>query len=245
VADFEIPELQGIPAYPRSSWVPWPQLALRRQAEFQEPLGFPGELVDNWEEVAVEKMGELAGSTAACRSSWTPASSAGPAPTSATITSAPRSQEHAGGAPGPACARSIAATSPSPASTSPSWSARGHDPEVLDEWYSYFHQCSQCRRCSVFCPYGIDTAEISMAAREIMDAVGNGQKYCNEIIGKVYKIGNNLGCPSRRCATPWKVSKRTSGRHRAAGALSARREGRRYCWSPRPRTSSPSRTSTG
>ncbi|NNG11930.1 MAG: (Fe-S)-binding protein, partial [Halobacteria archaeon] len=67
--------------------------------------------------------------------------------------------------------------------------------EVLDDWYSYFHQCSQCRRCSVYCPYGIDTAEISMAAREIMDCVGVGQKYCNEIIGKVYKIGNNLGLP--------------------------------------------------
>jgi Fe-S oxidoreductase len=67
--------------------------------------------------------------------------------------------------------------------------------EVLDDWYSYFHQCSQCRRCSVFCPYGIDTAEISMAAREILDAVGKGQKYCNEIIGKVFVIGNNLGLP--------------------------------------------------
>ncbi len=67
--------------------------------------------------------------------------------------------------------------------------------EVLDDWYSYFHQCSQCRRCSVFCPYGIDTAEISMAAREIMDHIGVGQKYCNEIIAKVYKIGNNLGLP--------------------------------------------------
>ena len=66
---------------------------------------------------------------------------------------------------------------------------------MLDDWYSYFHQCSQCRRCSVFCPYGIDTAEISMAAREIMDVVGKGQKYCNEIIGKVFKIGNNLGLP--------------------------------------------------
>jgi len=67
--------------------------------------------------------------------------------------------------------------------------------EVLDDWYSYFHQCSQCRRCSVFCPYGIDTAEVSMAAREILDSVGMGQKYCNEIIAKVYKIGNNLGLP--------------------------------------------------
>lgn len=65
--------------------------------------------------------------------------------------------------------------------------------EVLDDWYSYFHQCSQCRRCSVFCPYGIDTAEISMAARDIMDHIGMGQKYSNEIIGKVHQIGNNLG----------------------------------------------------
>jgi len=72
--------------------------------------------------------------------------------------------------------------------------------ETLDEWYSYFHQCSQCRRCSVFCPYGIDTAEISMAAREILDDVGMGQKYCNEIIAKVFKIGNNLGLPEKALA---------------------------------------------
>jgi Fe-S oxidoreductase len=34
-----------------------------------------------------------------------------------------------------------------------------------------------------------------MATRDIMNAVGKGQKYSNEIIGKVYKIGNNLGLP--------------------------------------------------
>ena len=73
--------------------------------------------------------------------------------------------------------------------------ARDLTREVLDEWYSYYHQCSECRRCSVFCPYGIDTAEITMAAREILDSVGYGQKYSNEIIGKVHKIGNNLGLP--------------------------------------------------
>ena len=67
--------------------------------------------------------------------------------------------------------------------------------DVLDEWYTYFHQCSECRRCSVFCPYGIDTAEVTMAAREIMASIGMGQKYTNEIIGKVHRIGNNLGIP--------------------------------------------------
>jgi Fe-S oxidoreductase len=47
----------------------------------------------------------------------------------------------------------------------------------------------------VFCPYGIDTAEITMAGREILNHIGMGQKYSNEILGKVQKIGNNLGLP--------------------------------------------------
>jgi Fe-S oxidoreductase len=65
--------------------------------------------------------------------------------------------------------------------------------EMLKEWYTYFHQCSQCRRCSLACPYGIDTAEISMAAREIMHSIGLGTKYVDEIVLKVFNIGNNLG----------------------------------------------------
>jgi Fe-S oxidoreductase len=73
--------------------------------------------------------------------------------------------------------------------------ARDLTKDVLDEWYSYYWQCSECRRCSVFCPYGIDTAEVTMAGREILDHVGYGQKYSNEIIGKVHRIGNNLGLP--------------------------------------------------
>lgn len=67
--------------------------------------------------------------------------------------------------------------------------------ETLQDWYSYYYQCSECRRCSVYCPYGIDTAEVTMAGREILDTVGIGQKYTNEIIGKMHKIGNNLGLP--------------------------------------------------
>jgi Fe-S oxidoreductase len=78
--------------------------------------------------------------------------------------------------------------------------ARDLTREVLDEWHTYFHQCSECRRCSVFCPYGIDTAEITMAAREVLNSVGYGQKYSNEIIGKVHRIGNNLGLPGAALA---------------------------------------------
>ncbi len=48
---------------------------------------------------------------------------------------------------------------------------------VLQEWYTYFYQCSECRRCAAFCPFGIDTAEITMAAREIMASIGVAPKY--------------------------------------------------------------------
>jgi len=67
--------------------------------------------------------------------------------------------------------------------------------ETLDDWFGYYHQCSECRRCSVFCPYGIDTAEVTMAGREILNHIGVGQKYSSEILVKVQKIGNNLGLP--------------------------------------------------
>jgi Fe-S oxidoreductase len=69
------------------------------------------------------------------------------------------------------------------------------DEAMLEKWYTYFYQCSECRRCSVFCPYGIDTAEITMAAREIMASVGVSTKYVTEVVAKVYQTGNNLGIP--------------------------------------------------
>ena len=44
--------------------------------------------------------------------------------------------------------------------------------DVIKEWFIYFHQCTECRRCSVFCPYGIDTAEVTMMGRELLNEVG-------------------------------------------------------------------------
>lgn len=70
------------------------------------------------------------------------------------------------------------------------------DEAMLEQWYTYFYQCSQCRRCAVFCPYGIDTAEITTAAREIMASVGVSTKYVTEVVAKVYEQGNNLGIPA-------------------------------------------------
>ena len=71
------------------------------------------------------------------------------------------------------------------------------DEAMLERWYTYFHQCSECRRCATFCPFGIDTAEITMAARSIMAELGLMQKNVAEVIAKVHRTGNNLGLNPR------------------------------------------------
>jgi len=73
--------------------------------------------------------------------------------------------------------------------------AEGLNEAVLEQWYTYFYQCSECRRCAVFCPFGIDTAEITGAAREVMASIGVATKYVTEVVKKAHDIGNNLGIP--------------------------------------------------
>ena len=62
MADFETPELKEIPIIPHvEDGAMAHSKPFVAKAEFQEPLGYPGELIDNWEQVAVEKLGELKG----------------------------------------------------------------------------------------------------------------------------------------------------------------------------------------
>ncbi len=194
---FEVPELKEYPIIPKLQKGAMAHSApFVAKEQFQTPLGYPGELVDNWKQVAIDKMGEL---TKKYRS------------LQVFLDSCVKC-----GACTDKCHYYLGTTDPKnmPVARQDLFrkvyrryytlagklvpklvGAEDLTEEVLDDWYTYFHQCSQCRRCSVYCPYGIDTAEISMAAREVMDAVGKGQKYCNEIIGKAQTLGNNLGLP--------------------------------------------------
>ncbi len=65
--------------------------------------------------------------------------------------------------------------------------------DVLKEWFYYFYQCTECRRCSVFCPYGIDTAEITMMAREILNLVGCNINWVLEPAANCFHVGNHIG----------------------------------------------------
>jgi Fe-S oxidoreductase len=197
VADYEVPELKDIPVVPAvQEGVMAHSSPFISKPEFDEPLGFPGELVENWEQVALDKLEDLTHKYRSLKVYLDSCVKCGACTDKCHYflgTSDPKNMPVArqdllrkvyrryftlAGKLFPKLVGAVDLTK-----------------EVLDDWYAYYHQCSQCRRCSVFCPYGIDTAEISMAAREILDTVGMGQKYCNEIIAKVYKIGNNLGLP--------------------------------------------------
>ncbi|MBU0740761.1 (Fe-S)-binding protein [bacterium] len=65
--------------------------------------------------------------------------------------------------------------------------------DVIKEWFYYFYQCTECRRCSVFCPYGIDTAEITMMARELLHLIGLGVNWVMEPVANCSRTGNHIG----------------------------------------------------
>jgi len=73
--------------------------------------------------------------------------------------------------------------------------ARELTEDVLKEWFYYFYQCTECRRCSVFCPYGIDTCEITMMGRELLNLVGCNINWVLDPAAKCYRTGNHLGVP--------------------------------------------------
>jgi len=196
-ADFKTPKMRKYPEIPVLQEGATTHLKpFRAKPEHQEALGFPGELVENWEEKAVEKLRELLGKYRSLQVYLDSCVKCGACADKCHYFQGTQDPKNM-----PVARQDLLRSlyrkhfTPQGKYLPDLVGAKEMDQAMLDEWYSYFHQCSQCRRCSVFCPYGIDTAEISMAAREIMDSIGVGQKYCNEILGKVHKIGNNLGLP--------------------------------------------------
>ncbi len=65
--------------------------------------------------------------------------------------------------------------------------------EVLKELWYYAYQCSECRRCSVYCPYGIDTAEVTIIVRELLNLLGLNIDWIASPVANCYRTGNHLG----------------------------------------------------
>ena len=194
MADFEVPELKEYPIIPKlKEGVMAHSAPFVAAGKFQTPLGYPEELVDNWKEVAIDKMGELLGKfrslqvfldacvhCGACTDKChyylgTSDANNMPVARQELLRKVYRRYFTFAGKYFPKLVGAADLTE-----------------DVLDEWYSYYHQCSQCRRCSVFCPYGIDTAEITMIARELLNLVGLNVNWVIEPVANCFRFGNHL-----------------------------------------------------
>ena len=71
--------------------------------------------------------------------------------------------------------------------------ARELNLDVLKELWYYYFQCTECRRCSVFCPYGIDQAEITMIGRELLNLLGLNTEWIAGPVANCYRVGNHIG----------------------------------------------------
>lgn len=71
--------------------------------------------------------------------------------------------------------------------------ARELTEDVLKELWYYYFQCTECRRCSLFCPYGIDQAEITIIGRELLNLLGLNLDWIMGPVANSYRTGNHLG----------------------------------------------------
>ncbi len=71
--------------------------------------------------------------------------------------------------------------------------ARDLTEDVVKEWFYYFYQCTECRRCSLFCPYGIDTAEVTIMGRELLNRLGVNIDWVMAPVANCFHNGNHLG----------------------------------------------------
>jgi hypothetical protein len=131
--------------------------------------------------------------SAASRSSWTSACAAGPARQVPLFHRHRRPQEHAG-----AAGRTAALGLPQRfhhgrKALGRLAGARPMTVDVFKEWWYYLFQCTECRRCSVFCPYGIDTAEITIIGRELLNLLGLNIDWIATPVANCYRTGNHLG----------------------------------------------------
>ncbi len=71
--------------------------------------------------------------------------------------------------------------------------ARELTEDTLKELWYYLYQCTECRRCSLFCPYGIDMAEVTIMGRELTNLVGLNIDWIAAPVANCYRTGNHLG----------------------------------------------------
>ncbi|MHC4672926.1 MAG: (Fe-S)-binding protein [Planctomycetota bacterium] len=65
--------------------------------------------------------------------------------------------------------------------------------EDIEEWAKAFYECTGCRRCATYCPFGIDNSVIARKGRAIIDKLGYTPKTMQAVVDISLKTGNTDG----------------------------------------------------
>lgn len=65
--------------------------------------------------------------------------------------------------------------------------------EEIDKWVQYFYECTGCRRCAAFCPFGIDHSVITRKGRAILDKLGKTPETMSKVVQISLETGNTDG----------------------------------------------------
>ena len=71
--------------------------------------------------------------------------------------------------------------------------AEDFDPADAPRWAEMFYECTGCRRCAVFCPFGIDHSVVTRKGRAILDKVGLTPKTMQKVVQVSLETGNTDG----------------------------------------------------
>lgn len=63
----------------------------------------------------------------------------------------------------------------------------------MQQWVKMFYECTGCRRCATFCPFGIDNSIITRKGRAVADKLGWTPERLQKVIDISLKTGNTDG----------------------------------------------------
>ncbi len=72
--------------------------------------------------------------------------------------------------------------------------ARDYSDGEIQEWVQRLYECTACRRCATFCPFGIDNSVITRKGRAIVNSLGLTPKRLLEVVNVSLATGNTDGC---------------------------------------------------
>jgi Fe-S oxidoreductase len=71
--------------------------------------------------------------------------------------------------------------------------AEDFDEADLDDWQQIFYECTGCRRCAMFCPFGIDHSVVTRKGRAILDKLGMTPDTMAKVVQVSLETGNTDG----------------------------------------------------